>query len=114
MDQEGAVGLEHQESNSLGKARSKPSCVKDFAACDEQAHGRRTVLSVPDMTARGLGARDGGPCRLVDHFELDPIGVVEEGCVIALDIVWEFLRRAFGLDALREDPLPASIYSIAC
>jgi hypothetical protein len=29
----------------------------------------------------------------VDYFELDPIGVVEERRVIALDVAWELLRR---------------------
>src|SRR5205809_601545 len=66
------------------------------------------------MTTWGeLVARGRGPGRLVDDLEFDPVGVVEERGVIALDIVWELLRRAFDLDALLENPLPAPIDGIA-
>ncbi len=54
MDEAGTVGLEHQEPNSLWKPSGQPAGVQNLAAGDEEAHRRRTVLSVSD------GSRDGG------------------------------------------------------
>src|SRR5207247_1589489 len=42
-------------------------------------------------------------CRLVDDFELDPVRVVEESRVIALDVLRELLRRALDLHTLSEN-----------
>ena len=111
MNEDGAIGLEHQEPNGLGQRRRQSAGVNDFAACDDEAHRRWTVLSASDMPGSGagmvlaeLGARCRGSCRLVDYFELDPIGVVEESRVIALDVVGELLRRALDLDARSRVP----------
>jgi hypothetical protein len=49
MNQERAVGLEHEESNCLGQPSREATRVEDFATCDEEAHSRRTVPSVSDM-----------------------------------------------------------------
>ena len=48
MHQERAVGLEHEEAHSLREPSGQAACAEDFAAGDQQAHGRRTVLSVSD------------------------------------------------------------------
>jgi hypothetical protein len=48
MNQKGAVGFEHQQANGLGEPRRQAARVEDFAAGDDQPHGRRTVLSLSD------------------------------------------------------------------
>ncbi len=57
-----------------------------------------------------LNAGCSGSSRLVDYFELDPIGVVEERRVIALDVVWELLRR---LDLFKDVEAALSVYAVA-
>ena len=52
VDQKRPVGLEHQEADGFGEPGGETTRVKDLAAGDEQAHGRRTVLSVSDRTRR--------------------------------------------------------------
>jgi hypothetical protein len=47
----------------------------------------------------------------VDYLELNPVRVVEEGRVIALDVMKELLRRALDLQTLGENPPPAPINS---
>src|SRR5215831_5056485 len=54
-----------------------------------------------------------GPRRLVYDLDLDPVGVIEERRVIALNVVWELLRRTLSLHTLSEDPLPAAINDVA-
>ena len=49
MDQEGAVGLEHEEPNGLRQSCRQTTRVQNLAAGDEKAHGRWTVLSFSDM-----------------------------------------------------------------
>jgi hypothetical protein len=48
MDEEGAVGLEHQKPHRLRETGREATRVENLAAGDEQAHGPRTVLSVSD------------------------------------------------------------------
>ena len=48
MHQEGAVGLEHQEAYCFGEPRGQPARIENFAAGNDETHGRRTVLSVSD------------------------------------------------------------------
>src|SRR5919198_3009333 len=43
MDEEGAIGLEHQEPNGLWKPRGEAPRIEDLAAADEQAHKPWTV-----------------------------------------------------------------------
>jgi hypothetical protein len=38
--QKGTVRLEHEQSDGLGKSGREPAGVEDFAACDDQPHGR--------------------------------------------------------------------------
>jgi len=45
----------------------------------------------------------------VHHFELDPVGVVEERGVVTRDVVRELFRSALGLDVLCKDPFPALV-----
>src|SRR5206468_5176366 len=45
-----AVGLEHEQPNGLRQDGGQPSRVANLAACDDQAHGRRTVLSLSDSS----------------------------------------------------------------
>jgi hypothetical protein len=52
VDQEGPVGLEHEESNSFGQPRRQTAGIENLAASDEQTHGSRTVLSVSDDPER--------------------------------------------------------------
>jgi hypothetical protein len=40
MDQEGAVGFEHEQANSFREACRETPCVKNFAASNEKAHRR--------------------------------------------------------------------------
>src|SRR5690242_2150833 len=62
---------------------------------------------------RRLCGRRRRPRRLVDHLQLDPVGVEEEGSVIAGCVVRELVRRALGLDSLREHALPAVVDCLA-
>jgi hypothetical protein len=50
MDEERAVGLEHQEPYSFRETGRQTARVEDLATGNEQTHGRRTVLSVSDST----------------------------------------------------------------
>lgn len=54
MNQERAVGLEHQEAYGLGEPGGQATCVKDLTASDEQAHSPRTVLSSSDRSGLGI------------------------------------------------------------
>jgi hypothetical protein len=56
MDQERAVGLEHEQPNGLGQTGRQAACIEDFAAGDDEAHSPRTVLSVSDGSSRRCGA----------------------------------------------------------
>src|SRR5439155_10491349 len=57
MDEEGPVGLEHEQANRLGQSRRQPTGVENFAAGHEQSHRRRTVLSSSDSWADGRATR---------------------------------------------------------
>jgi hypothetical protein len=50
MDQDGAVGFEHEEANGLGQPCGEATRIQNLAASDEQTHRPRTVLSVSDRT----------------------------------------------------------------
>jgi hypothetical protein len=48
MNQNRPIGFEDEQADSFRQEGGQPPGVADLAAGDDQAHGRRTVLSVSD------------------------------------------------------------------
>lgn len=96
MDQERAIGFEHQQSDGLGKPGRETARIEDLAAGDQQTHRRRTVLSVSDrMSARFLGSLSGKRLTADADSDASGHGFDEQGMTISTDVrrastVWEF------------------------
>jgi hypothetical protein len=83
VNQEGSVGLEHQEPHGFRKARGQTTGVEHFAAGDDQSHSRAIVLSSSDTSREPVL----GDATL---WRPDPRG---DGARSPLDLLLPLLRK---------------------
>lgn len=58
MDEERAVGFEHEEAYGFGESAGETTCVQDLATGDEQAHGAGPYCAFRAVTQPGLSGSE--------------------------------------------------------